>query len=37
MVGIGLAVKYSITRVARPPKVTLELRGRAKDVTFIVA
>ena len=43
--GVGLAVKTSITRAARPPefisdrllKVTLELRGRAKAVTFVVA
>ena len=43
--GVGLAVRTSITRTARPPesisarllKVTLELRGRAKDVTFFVA
>ena len=43
--GIGLAVRTSITRVARPPefisdrllKVTLELRGRAKAVSFVVA
>ena len=43
--GVGLAVKTSITRAARPPefisdrllKVTLELRGRAKAVTFFVA
>ena len=43
--GIGLAVKTSITRAARPPeffsdpllKVALELRGRAKAVTFAVA
>ena len=43
--GVGLAVKTSITRTARPPefisdhllKVTLELRGRAKAVTFFVA
>ena len=43
--GVGPAVKTSITRVARPPefisdrlrKVTLELRGRAKAVTFFVA
>ena len=42
--GVGLAVRTSITRVARPPefisdrllKVTLELRGRAKAVTFFV-
>ena len=43
--GVGVAVKTSITRAARPPKfisdrllkVTLELRGRAKAVTFFVA
>ena len=43
--GVGLAVRTSIPRAARPPefisdrllKVTLELRGRAKAVTFIVA
>ena len=43
--GVGLAVRTSITRAARPPefssdrllKVTLELRGRAKVVTFFVA
>ena len=43
--GVGLAVRTSITYVARPPefisdrllKVTLELRGRAKAVTFFVA
>ena len=43
--GEGLAVRTSITRAARPPefisdrllKVTLELRGRAKAVTFFVA
>ena len=42
--GVGLAVRNSITRAARPPefisdrllKVTLELRGRAKAVTFVV-
>ena len=42
--GVGLAVRNSITRAARPPefisdrllKVTLELRGRAKAVTFAV-
>ena len=42
--GVGLGVKNSITRAARPPefisdrllKVTLELRGRAKAVTFVV-
>ena len=41
--GVGLAVRTSITRAARPPefisdrllKVTLELRGRAKAVTFL--
>ena len=40
---IGLAMRTSITRAARPPefisdrlpKVTLELRGRAKAVTFL--
>ena len=40
--GVGLAVRISITRAARPTefisdrllKVTLELRGRAKAVTF---
>ena len=39
---VGLAVRTSITRAARPPefisdrllKVTLELHGRAKAVTF---
>ena len=39
---LGLAVRTSITRAARPPerigdillKVTLELRGPAKAVTF---
>ena len=44
-VGLIIAVKNSITSAARPPefisdrllKVTLELRGRAKAVTFIVA
>ena len=44
-VGVGLAVRTSITRAARSPefisdrllKVTLELRGRAKVVTFFVA
>ena len=43
--GVGLAVRTSITRAARPPefisnhllKVTLELRGRANAVTFVVA
>ena len=43
--GVGLAVRTSITRAALPPefisdrllKVTLELRGRAKAVTFVVA
>ena len=43
--GVGLAVRNSITRAARPPKfisdrllkVTLELRGRAMAVTFVVA
>ena len=43
--GVGLAVRTSITRAARPPefisdcllKVTLELRGRAKAVKFVVA
>ena len=43
--GVGLAVKTSITRAARPPeffsdrllKFTLELRGRAKAVTVFVA
>ena len=43
--GVGLAVRTSITRAPRPPefisdgllKVTLELRGRAKAVTFFVA
>ena len=43
--GVELAVRTSITRAARPPefisdcllKVTLELRGRAKAVTFFVA
>ena len=43
--GVGLAVRTSITRAARPPefisdrllKVTLGLRGRAKAVTFFVA
>ena len=43
--GVGLAVRTSITRAARPPefirdrllKITLELRGRAKAFTFFVA
>ena len=43
--GVGLAVRTSITRAARPPelisdrllKVTRELRGRAKAVTSFVA
>ena len=43
--GVGLAVRTSIPRAARPPefisdrllKFTLELRGRAKAVTFFVA
>ena len=43
--GERLAVRTSITRAARPPefkgdgllKVTLELRGRTKAVTFFVA
>ena len=43
--GVGLAVRNSITRAARPPefisdcflKVTLELRNRAKAITFVVA
>ena len=43
--GVGLAVRTSITRAARRPefisarllKATLELRGRAKAVTFVVA
>ena len=43
--GVGLAVRTSITRAARPPdfisdrllNLTLELRGRAKAVTFFVA
>ena len=43
--GVGLAGRTSITRAVRPPefisgrslKVTLELRGRAKAVTFFVA
>ena len=43
--GAGLAVRTSITRAARPPefisdrllKVTLEVRGRAKAITFFVA
>ena len=42
--GVGLAVRNSITRAAHPPefisdrllKVTLELRGRAKAVSFVV-
>ena len=42
---VGLAVRTSITRAARPPefisdrllKATFELRGRAKAVTFFVA
>ena len=42
---VGLAVRNSITRAARPPefisdrllKDTLELRGRANAVTFVVA
>ena len=42
---VGLAVRTSIIRAARPPefisdrllKVTLELRGRAKAVAFVVA
>ena len=42
---VGLAVRTSILRAARPPefnsdrllKVTFELRGRAKTVTFVVA
>ena len=42
---VGLAVRTSITRAARPPEfisdrlleVTFELRGRAKTVTFVVA
>ena len=42
--GVRLAVKSSITRAANPPEfisirllnVTLEIRGRAKAVTFIV-
>ena len=41
--GVGLAVRTSLTRAARPPefisdrllKVTLELRGRTKAVTFL--
>ena len=41
--GVGLATRTSITRAARPPEfigdrlltVTLELRGRAKAVTFL--
>ena len=43
--GVGLAVSTSIKRAARPPdvisdgllKVTLELRGRTKGITFFVA
>ena len=43
--GVRLAIKTFITRAARPPefisdrvlKVTLELRGRTKAVTFVVA
>ena len=43
--GVELAVRTSITRAARPPefisdrllKVALDLRGRAKAVTFVVA
>ena len=43
--GVGIAVRTSITRAARPPefisdrlrKVSLELRGRAKAATFFVA
>ena len=43
--GVELAVRNSITRAARPPEfisdrllnVTLELRGQAKAVTFVVA
>ena len=43
--GVGLAIRTSITRAARPPefisdrllKVTLELRGRVRAVTFFVA
>ena len=43
--GVGLAVRTSVTRAARPPefisdrllKVTLVLRGRAKALTFVVA
>ena len=43
--GVGLAVRIYITRATRPPefisdrllKVTLELRGRAKAVTFVMA
>ena len=43
--GVGLAVRISITRAARPPefitdnllKVTLELRGWTKAVRFVVA
>ena len=41
--GVGLAVRTSMTRAARPPeflsdrllKATLELRGRAKAVRFL--
>ena len=43
--GVGLAVRTSITRAARSPEfisdrllmITLELRGRAKAFTFVVA
>ena len=43
--GVRLVVRTSITRASRPPefiidrllKITLELRGRAKAVTFFVA
>ena len=43
--GVGIAVRTSITRAARPLefisnrllKVTLEIQGRAKAVTFVVA
>ena len=43
--GVRLSIRTSIIRAARPPefisdrllKVTLELRGRAKAVTFVVA
>ena len=43
--GVGLAVRTSITRATRLPefisdrllKVALEIRGRAKAVTFVVA